>query len=98
MKTKISINRLAPAFASVLLVAVFCSCGGAKLEQKVKVTSYCKGTTYVITDVWIYNWWGKPLTLEYSNQECVPNSKTDSVKVAEYNKALPLWERAKNCY
>ena len=36
MKTKISINRLAPAFASVLLVAGLCSCSHEKHGEVVR--------------------------------------------------------------
>lgn len=83
--------------AMCLLPAVFCGCGGAKLEQRVYDASCIQGTKYINTEVWVYSWTGMPKTLEYSELKCVTYSKVDSTKQSEYIKAIPVLEAAKNC-
>lgn len=80
----------------LLLVATLCGCGGVKIEQEISDASLIRGTKYINTRVWVRHWSGLPITLEYSEQKCVPYSKVDSTKEAEYLKAVPIWQAAKN--
>jgi hypothetical protein len=96
--TKHQITTKAAIALSTMLVAVFCSCTKVKLYQEVRPARVCEGTVYVSTYVRTYNWYGFPNTLEYWEQECVKESVADSIKVLEYNKAIPTFLRAKNCY
>jgi len=97
MKNKTLINRLLGISFYALLPAVFCGCGGAKIEQKIEETSCIRKESRIVTDVVICNWDGSYKTIEWQSWLIVPNDKVDSVKKAEYNKAIPVWEAAKNC-
>lgn len=81
------------SIASCFLV----SCGGAKLEQDVSVRRVCDNTFYVSTYVRVYNWYGYSKTLEYWEQTVVEESEIDSVKIIEYNKAIPIFQKVKKC-
>ena len=83
--------------ATLILIILFSSCGGVKLEQEISKASCIEGTTYINTRVWVNNFIGFPITLEYTNQVCVKTAYVDSIKRLEYIKATPSYELAKNC-
>ncbi len=81
----------------ICLSFLFASCGGVSIEQKIKQASCINNTYYVQTKVWVRDWAGMPITLEYCEQKCVPKELTDSVAGVEYEKALPIYNKAKQC-
>ena len=93
------INLRTLAVASLLLVAVaFTSCGGAEIKQRVEETSCLQKTTRIVTNVIIKDWNGAYKTIEYQGWVVVKNTQVDSVKKAEYEKAIPYLAAACNCH
>jgi hypothetical protein len=81
MKTKTSIYRRQFAFAYVLLaVVLFTSCS-KKVETEIEIddASILKGTKHISTHVWIRDWKGKPLSLEYWRVDECKALEVDSV-------------------
>ena len=74
--TKLSRNCL----KMLLAVVLFTSCSN-KVETEIKVddASILKGTKHISTHVWIRDWKGKPLSLEYWRVDECKALEIDSV-------------------
>jgi hypothetical protein len=93
-----NLKTLKSLFILCLVICFLSSCStGTKLEQEVSVRRICENTYYVSTYVKVYGWDGMIESLEYWEQTIVKEDKIDSVKIVEYNKALPTFEKVKEC-
>jgi hypothetical protein len=80
-----------------LVICFLSSCGGTEIEQEVGIRRVCENTYYISTYVWVRGWYGMGESLEYWEQTIVKEGKVDSVKIVEYNKAIPTFEKVKKC-
>lgn len=85
----------------VLAFAVVClsSCGKyCEIEQKVTVHHYCDDTRIITTYVWVRDWNGFPVSLEYSQYDFDINSETaDSVKSVRMMEATVIKSKIEEC-
>ncbi len=81
MKTNFKFKTQLIAFAYVLLaVVLFTSCSKkVQTETEIDDASILKGTKYISTHVWIRDWKGKPLSLEYWRVDECKALEVDSV-------------------
>ena len=82
----------------LLLIVFLFGCGGVKLEQDVSIHSYVNCTYSVSTEVWVNNFTGFPVTLEYLKIVKCKYSEIDSVKQLERLKAEKVVKRVQECY
>lgn len=68
------------------------------IEQRVSVKSIITGERYVTTQIWINDWMGYAVSLEYWRQVTVNYLKVDSTRDSELAKAVPVYNTIKNLY
>ena len=82
----------------IIIALLICGCGGVKLEQEVEIGSYVNCKYRIETNIWVRDWDGLPITLEYYKYVYCNYSQIDSVKQAERNKAEKLLPKIIECY
>lgn len=90
---------------SKYIIALFClslfgcnkinSKTSVEINQTVEETSITNGESRIVTTVDTKNCGGRKSSIEYISWEVVPNNLVDSLKIIEYNKALPKLRQAK---
>ena len=83
---KSNTNKYRNCLNMLLAVVLFTSCSN-KVETEIKVddASILKGTKHISTHVWIRDWKGKPLSLEYW--------RVDECKALEIDSVLKIHKR-----
>lgn len=67
-----------------------------EINQTVEEASITNGESRIVTTVDTKNCGGRKSTIEYISWQVVPNKLVDSLRIIEYNKALPKFRQAKN--
>lgn len=83
---------------SIMGLFLIFSCGnGVELGQEIKVASTLRGTKYVTTEVWVTDWRGYPISLEYWTVISCNALEVDSICKAEKLKATKYYNACLNC-
>jgi len=81
-----------------LLLLMLIGCGGVSIEQEVDQRSIISNEFSVSTRVCVYKWNGFIKTSEYWELVRVKSCQVDSTKEAEFDKAIPVYLKAKAVY
>ena len=69
-----------------------------KIEQDISIDSYCNDTRHVRTEVWVFNWFGTPLSIEtMENDYNITINQLDSVKTVRMQEAIIIKTKVDNC-
>lgn len=68
-----------------------------EINQEITRASYCDGTYYVITEVWVRDWKDHPITLEMREQHRVSYTDVDSVSGLQMGKAKACSLKVESC-
>lgn len=96
---------------SKYIIALFCvslfscnknedarDCPSVSINQEAEEIDITSGQSKIVTTVSTKNCAGRRISFEYIGFEVVPNGLVDSLRVIEYNKALPkYWQAKKIC-
>ena len=86
---------------AILLLSIFIfSCEKiytttVEINQSVEEASITNAESRIVTTVDVKNCLGRKSSIEYIGWEVVPNELVDSLKIIEYNKAIPKFIQAK---
>jgi hypothetical protein len=62
-----------------------------EIQQDVKICSVLKDTYYVTTNVWVRNFWGYAISLEFSDVNSVPKDRIGIEKALQMVKAKEVY-------
>lgn len=80
-----------------LSVTLFSCKPHVSIEQRVNIEHYCTNTRYVDAYVWVRDWTGLSISLEYYEQFVVPESKADSTLSSQLSIANILKYKIESC-
>lgn len=67
-----------------------------EIKQNVNVDSLLENTNYVSTVVWVRDWQGFAISIEYTNSKSCTQETTELVKKEQYQQALIVQNKVNN--